>query len=213
MRPNMPHADEHAQVMDADMEQERDYKPEELQYGVSEFLKAFGYEPATDTDMMVVGEIIEGADANELAAQYGGDPEEKQRRMEIDQQTMGMEDYPDDIRADETEPSRMGSVDRYRYGPENDDRMAMPEINADRRDRRAEDPMPGDDELWRRAGMEGSRRKQREAQRRPYKVIPRGMAEDDMPPTNQYDYIREPEDRGGGPEGMLERLLRKLGAL
>lgn len=50
-----------------------DYAPEELQYGVSEFARVFGREPATDSEMDIVSQIIAGADAEELAAQ-GGDP-------------------------------------------------------------------------------------------------------------------------------------------
>lgn len=53
-----------------------DYAPEELQYGVSEFARVFGREPATDMEMEYVSRIIAGADAEELAAQ--GDPNEEE---------------------------------------------------------------------------------------------------------------------------------------
>lgn len=48
-----------------------DYAPEELQYGVSEFARVFGREPATDSEMDMVSQIIAGADAEQLAATEG----------------------------------------------------------------------------------------------------------------------------------------------
>lgn len=77
-----------------------DYAPEELQYGVSEFSRVFGREPATDSEMDLVSRIIAGEDAEQLAADEG-DPSDPDSNYAM-HRNANIAGDPDIGRADQT---------------------------------------------------------------------------------------------------------------